>query len=455
MDSFKEFQGKSLDEAISEACSYFDAPREKLEIDIVQDSKSGIFGLVGARKAKVRARRVQLRNAVEDILGRKGSLREEATEPKPAAEKARSESSGEKKPETRPAAAPERAERPERADRPERTERTDRPDRTDRADRFEKTEKSERSDKAEKNARSPERHAERQSEKHGERHGGRSDRHGARGEKPRQHEVDDETVSSADSGQDAASARTERSDRSDEGREGRERGRARLRGTPRVAGRRPERAERPERGERAERPERGERSGEERRRAPRPAPQSAPGGSPADVFGEDQDDGDNLQRIPFEELDQDRLRSLSLEVVAKLVSPIVGDLPLSVDLQDGRVNVRMDCGDDSGLLIGREGQTLASLQYLASRMVSRGMSAAVRVQLDAGEYRLRQDEKLREMALALAEKVRATGKSHSTRPLSSYHRRIVHLVLQEATDVQTRSSGDGPLKRVVIQRKRA
>ena len=83
------------------------------------------------------------------------------------------------------------------------------------------------------------------------------------------------------------------------------------------------------------------------------------------------------------------------------------------------------------------------------------MNAAVRVQLDAGEYRQRQDEKLRAMALGLAEKVRQSGRSFSTRPLSSYHRRIVHLALQEAEDIQTRSIGDGPMKRVVIMRRRA
>ena len=92
---------------------------------------------------------------------------------------------------------------------------------------------------------------------------------------------------------------------------------------------------------------------------------------------------------------------------------------------------------------------------MISRIVSRGMNAAVRVQLDAGEYRSRQDEKLREMALSLAEKVRLSGRSYSTRPLSSYHRRIVHVCLQEATDVQTRSTGDGPMKRVVILRRKA
>ena len=70
MDDFKEFQGKSLDEAIRAACSYFDAQREKLEIDIIQDAKNGIFGLVGARKAIVRPRRAQLKRRVGSLLAR-------------------------------------------------------------------------------------------------------------------------------------------------------------------------------------------------------------------------------------------------------------------------------------------------------------------------------------------------------------------------------------------------
>ena len=72
MEGFKEFQGKDLDSAIEEACGYFNTAREKLEIEILQDAKSGIFGIVGARKAKVRARRAHLREAVESILGKKG-----------------------------------------------------------------------------------------------------------------------------------------------------------------------------------------------------------------------------------------------------------------------------------------------------------------------------------------------------------------------------------------------
>ena len=69
MDGFKEFQGKDLDAAIQDACLYFNASRERLEIEILQDAKSGIFGIVGARKAKIRARRACLRDTVQSVLG--------------------------------------------------------------------------------------------------------------------------------------------------------------------------------------------------------------------------------------------------------------------------------------------------------------------------------------------------------------------------------------------------
>ena len=374
MDGFKEFQGKSLDDAIREACNFFDASREKLEIDIIQDSKTGIFGLVGARKAKVKARRVQLRTAVENVLGRKA---EAAPAPEPAPSTGEDAGGSTEKP--RPATPPKAPAKPQ--------------------------------------GRNRQRDAESRRPAAG---GEESRRSAAGGEEPRRSASGAETergapASAAPSGREQSSNRREKN------------------------------------------PASGEAPAEQRRNAGprRPRQQETP---PAPASLEDtlaEDVGEGLQVVPFEELDQERLRALSLEVVGRLVEPVVGQLPLTVELLEGRVSVRLDCGDDSGLLIGREGQTLASLQYLASRMVSRGMGAVVRVQLDAGEYRLRQDEKLRDMALALAEKVRATGKSYSTRPLSSYHRRIVHMVLQDAPDVQTRSSGDGPLKRVVVQRKKA
>ncbi|MCC8194043.1 MAG: Jag N-terminal domain-containing protein, partial [Deltaproteobacteria bacterium] len=74
MSGYKEFEGKTLDEAIRDACAYYNATRDKLEIDILNDAKGGIFGLVGAKKARVRARLVELSSVLEglDSLGEKG-----------------------------------------------------------------------------------------------------------------------------------------------------------------------------------------------------------------------------------------------------------------------------------------------------------------------------------------------------------------------------------------------
>ena len=380
MDGFKEFQGKNLDAAIQEACSYYNAARDKLEIEIVQDAKSGMFGIVGARKAKIRARRAALREAVESVLGKKRcdvrlerpSLgREEA--PRRPAEKV-SPAAREESVAAPAAPAPEEA-RKEAAPAEERPARKD-----------EKAEKSEKTERAEKPARAA-----------------------AAAEAPAEEAP-------------AENAAPEAGNRRGEGRRARPR--------PSV---------------------RGEGEGRRRQRPQAPAV-PAPVENTEDVLDEVEE---SLPFTPVEELDPQRLEALTKEAVRQLVRPIVGEeVTLEVTVADGRVRVAVDCEEDSGLLIGREGQTLASLQYLASRVVSRGMNAAVRVQLDAGRYRQRQDEKLREMALALAEKVRQTGRSYSTRPLSSYHRRIVHLCLQDAEEVQTRSSGDGPMKRVVIMRRR-
>ena len=126
---------------------------------------------------------------------------------------------------------------------------------------------------------------------------------------------------------------------------------------------------------------RGEGEGRRRQRPQAPAV-PAPVENTEDVLDEVEE---SLPFTPVEELDPQRLEALTKEAVRQLVRPIVGEeVTLEVTVADGRVRVAVDCEEDSGLLIGREGQTLASLQYLASRVVSRGMNAAVRVQLDAG-----------------------------------------------------------------------
>ena len=289
MEAFKEFQGDDLDSAIETACDYFNSVREKLEIEILQDSKSGIFGIVGARKAKIRARRVQLRETVENILGK--------------------------------------------------TKKTSKIQKSESSEN--KTKKAKASKKINKN------------------------------ELPLESEMIDSVLIDMD----------------------------------------------------------------------------------ADAV---QDDfASEFPQVGLENMDLDTLKAVTTEVVREIATPIAGEeLALALQMDSGRIRVNMESKDDPGLLIGREGQTLAALQYMVSRIVSRKMQALVRVQLDAGSYKKRQEDKLREMALNMAERVKRSGRSFSTRPMSSYHRRIIHVCLQNDNNIQTHSIGDGPLKKVIISRKK-
>lgn len=179
-------------------------------------------------------------------------------------------------------------------------------------------------------------------------------------------------------------------------------------------------------------------------------------GGPDDSFDEEEDEV-NFNRFPddFERpLENKELEALIREAVGILIAPIVGEQELEVIQTKDRIKVVIGGEESAGLLIGREGQTINALQYLVGRIVAKKWPEPVKIQLDAGQYRERQDDKLRQMALYLADKAKTLGRPQSTKPLSSYHRRVVHLALQNDPTVSTRSKGEGPLKRVLIMPRR-
>ncbi len=341
MDEFKEFQGKSLDEAIHNACVYFDVKREKLEIDIMQDAKGGFFGIVGVRPAIIRAKRmVSLRGSV----GRELVNRQEPERPKTAA-----------------------------------------------------------------------------------------------GHKESRADVQTAEVAESSPHEDPINQRAKLAP-----------------GSPRTNKMRSnaERQQRPNKSsDKAEGPAvvpSTRRKGDiEEKRGKKFLSEAPVGISSADQPREEESAG------LLDALDKEELIKASEEAAKNLVEPILGSVPFQVSVSSGHVDVHVECGEQSGLLIGREGQPLSALLYLASRIVSTKMKAPVHVQFNAGNYRERQDERLKELALILAERVRTTGRSCSTRPMSSYHRRIVHIALQDCPDVQTRSSGEGAMKRVIVQKRKA
>jgi len=370
----KEFQGKNLDEAIEAACKHFDQKRDKLEIEIISGGSSGIFGLMGVKKAVVRAKpRGSFKTVAEAPVQERRPERTERQErprrePEAVVDAPASASSAQ----SQQAAAPAAVQSESKAEsQPEGQEQGDQPRRSERSRRGRGRGRSERS--GERGDRPAEKAADRPAEKTGE---GQADRDGNRAPQPR-------------------------------------------------------RRERPRREADQQRP-------------PRREPQ-------ASSHGEDEEGG-APQGIAH--LDQAKLEEVAREVTQKLLMPLVENAQVSVELLADRVCVKIEDPDNTGLLIGREGQTLASIQYLVNRLVSKRMDASVRVQIDAGDYRENQDERLRQIARHLADKAMATGRTQSTRPMSSYHRRVVHLTLQDDEFVFTRSKGEGSMKRVLIMSKR-
>jgi spoIIIJ-associated protein len=110
--------------------------------------------------------------------------------------------------------------------------------------------------------------------------------------------------------------------------------------------------------------------------------------------------------------------------------------------------------EDSGLLIGRRGQTIDALQYLVNRMVNRDADAAVRIVLDTEHYQERREERLTRLAQRLAAQVKSTGRAAVMAPLNARDRRIIHLALQGDREVSTSSKGEGALRKVLIAPRR-
>lgn len=111
-------------------------------------------------------------------------------------------------------------------------------------------------------------------------------------------------------------------------------------------------------------------------------------------------------------------------------------------------------GDDMGVLIGKRGQTLDSLQYLTSLVVNKNTDGYLKVKLDTENYRERRKETLENLAKNIASKVKRTHKAVSLEPMNPYERRIIHSTLQNDKYVETHSEGEEPYRKVVVTPKK-
>ena len=131
------------------------------------------------------------------------------------------------------------------------------------------------------------------------------------------------------------------------------------------------------------------------------------------------------------------------------------EVEMKMDYKDAEGNLDIEfLGEDMGILIGKRGQTLDSLQYLTSLVVNKGRQGYIRVKLDTEDYRNRRKETLENLAKSIAYKVRKTRKPVSLEPMNPYERRIIHSALQGNRYVETYSEGNEPYRHVVVKLKR-
>ncbi len=144
---------------------------------------------------------------------------------------------------------------------------------------------------------------------------------------------------------------------------------------------------------------------------------------------------------------------MAKEVLENLLSLV--EISASVNLEAGgsgdQAVISLDIeGEDLGILIGRRGETLSSLQYLVNLIVGRRLKAGVGVVVDVAGYRQRRYESLRLLAQRLADQVRSTGSSVTLEPMPAAERRIIHLELKDDPYVTTQSIGQGEARKVAI-----
>lgn len=148
-------------------------------------------------------------------------------------------------------------------------------------------------------------------------------------------------------------------------------------------------------------------------------------------------------------------QSVDLEYAKGYLAAIVkgldiNDARISAVYEDGVVTMELEC-DDFGIIIGRRGETLDSIQYLLSLAMKKSSNGYVRVVINVGNYREKRNETLRHLAEKNASYVLRTGRRYTFEPMNPYERRIIHTTVQEIEGVESRSIGYNQDRRVVIE----
>ena len=155
-------------------------------------------------------------------------------------------------------------------------------------------------------------------------------------------------------------------------------------------------------------------------------------------------------RVPA---DPEEAKRRAVDFLKEMFRVMEMNVEIRAEFAEDTLSVEIE-GEDMGLLIGKRGQTLDSLQYLTSLVVNKGKASYVRVKLDTEDYRSRRKATLENLAKNIAMKVKKTRRPVFLEPMNPYERRIIHSALQNDPYVTTHSEGDEPNRRVVVTPKK-
>ena len=141
--------------------------------------------------------------------------------------------------------------------------------------------------------------------------------------------------------------------------------------------------------------------------------------------------------------------ALGIEALQKMADLITDDAKITAGTEADRLTLSIE-GGNSGILIGRKGQTLDALQFLTDKIINRKSEARVRVKVDIEGYMETRKSNLKHLAYKMADKAKKTGRPATINQMSAQDRRIVHLALKDDNLIRTQSMGDGYYRRLVI-----
>lgn len=145
----------------------------------------------------------------------------------------------------------------------------------------------------------------------------------------------------------------------------------------------------------------------------------------------------------------EELVNLGKEVLGRIINLITSNAEIETVVNSGQVQYHIK-GGNPGLLIGKRGQTLESIQYIVEKVVNRRVGKRIRIEVDVEGYLENRRNNLIRLAERLSEKVKRTGKPVTIGQMNAYERRIVHMALRDEKGVRTQSKGDGLIKKIAI-----